>query len=118
MWQLAADIATWRLAANSTPLPQACGARRTPCAEVSAAIRRISVMPPARATSGWAMSRARRSQGRAPVSGASHALDAAAQRGARDGLEGAHVGSDLLQAHRIGGLPGRRLGEGLGVRAA
>src|SRR5215472_5482223 len=44
------------LAANSTPLPQAYGARRTPWAEVSAAIRRISVRPPARATSGWAMS--------------------------------------------------------------
>ena len=29
------------LAANSTPLPHACGARRTPCAEVSAAMRRI-----------------------------------------------------------------------------
>src|SRR5216683_3325884 len=49
------------LAANRTPLPQACGARRTPCAEVSAAIRRISVMPPARATSGCAISSARRS---------------------------------------------------------
>src|SRR5712691_7589108 len=48
-------------AANRTPLPQACGARRTPCAEVSAAIRRISVMPPARATSGCAISSARRS---------------------------------------------------------
>src|SRR6266850_6301753 len=46
------------LAANRTPLPQACGARRTPCAEVSAAIRRISVMPPARATSGCAISSA------------------------------------------------------------
>src|SRR5271165_3911216 len=49
------------LAANRTPLPQACGARRTPCAEVSAVIRRISVMPPARATSGCAISSARRS---------------------------------------------------------
>src|ERR1700721_3103697 len=49
------------LAANSTPLPQACGARRTPCAEVSAAMRRISVKPPARATSGCAISIARRS---------------------------------------------------------
>src|SRR5215470_17808120 len=52
IWQLAAAIATWMLAANSTPLPQACGARRTPCALVSAAIRLISVSPPARATSG------------------------------------------------------------------
>src|SRR5436309_2841506 len=49
------------LAANRIPLPQACGARRTPCAEVSAAMRRISVIPPARATSGCAISRARRS---------------------------------------------------------
>src|ERR1700746_2532742 len=45
------------LAANRAPLPKAYGARRTPCTEVSAAIRRISVMQRARATSGCAISR-------------------------------------------------------------
>jgi hypothetical protein len=61
MGQFGAAIAMWMLAANSTPLPQACGASRTACALVSAAMRLISVMPPARATSGCAMSSARRS---------------------------------------------------------
>src|SRR6202008_3793659 len=66
------------LAANRTPLPQACGARRTPCAEVSAAIRRISVMPPARATSGCAISSARR-------------RELALPRGDGDGRRSAHL---------------------------
>jgi hypothetical protein len=56
MWQLGADIATWMLAAKRMPLPHACGARRMSRAEVSAAMRRISVKPPARATSGCATS--------------------------------------------------------------
>ena len=59
MWQFAADMATWMLAANRTPEPQAWGASRMPRAEAIAAIRRISVNPPARAMSGWAMSTAR-----------------------------------------------------------